>query len=87
MPDATRKNPNIPLLERAPEHQQVKVGSLLEAPHLSDQRGENHAAWVGDIPNILTLPFTDPSQKPSRSYHNDRELKKGAQRPREIAVL
>ena len=63
MSDAERKNPNIPVHERASENQQVEVGPLLVAL-LSDQRGENRAAWVGDIPNILTLPLTDPCQQP-----------------------
>lgn len=87
MSDAARKNYNIPLHERAPEIQQVKVVSLLEAPCLSDQRGEKHATWVGDILYILTLPLTDPSQQPGRAYHNEmRDIKKGAQRPRAMAV-
>ena len=64
MSDAERKNPNIPVHERASENQQVEVGPLLAAPLLSDQMGENHGAWVGDIPNILTLPLTEPCQQP-----------------------
>ena len=64
MSDAERKTPNIPVHERASENQQVEVGPLLAAPLLSDQTGENRAAWVGDIPNILTLPLADPYQQP-----------------------